>query len=139
MNPTKALLILIAMAPLTACITPKAPDITGDQSQLEIRQVQTREYEALDKRLAMRSTVATLQDLGFSIDNADLSLGAITATRHRARTMRMTVTTREQPGERVAVRASARLGQKGIDDPETYQDFFMALDKAIFLSRNQVD
>ena len=139
MCPTKTLLTLIAIASLTACMMPKAPDVAGDQSQLEIRQIQTREYEAINKRLAMRSTVATLQDLGFSIDNADLSLGAITATRHRARTMRMTVTTREQPGKRVAVRASARLGQKGIDDPETYQDFFMALDKAIFLSRNQVD
>ncbi|MGI9329816.1 MAG: hypothetical protein ACR2QB_03795, partial [Gammaproteobacteria bacterium] len=103
MTIARTLFVLTAIAALTACITPKAADVTGDQSQLEIRQIQTREYEALDKRMAMRSTVATLQDLGFSIDNAEFSVGTITATRHRARTMRMTVTTREQPGERIAV------------------------------------
>ncbi len=53
--------------------------------------------------------------------------------------MRMTVTARERPGERIAVRANARLGEAGIDDPQTYQDFFAALDKSIFLARNRVD
>ena len=118
---------------------PKAADVAGDQSQLEIRQIQTREYEALDKRMALRSTIATLQDLGFFIDNADLALGTVTATRHHRNTMRMTVTARERPGERIAVRVNARLGEEGIDDPQTYQDFFVALDKAIFLTRNRVD
>jgi hypothetical protein len=53
--------------------------------------------------------------------------------------MRMTVTARERPGEFIAVRANARLGESGIDDPQTYQDFFVALDKAMFLTRNRVD
>ena len=34
------------------------------------KEIQTREYPDLDKRLALRSTIATLQDLGFFIDSA---------------------------------------------------------------------
>lgn len=139
MNNIRRLCVLFAVLALGACVMPKAADVAGEQSQLEIRQMQTREYDTLDKRLALRSTISTLQDLGFSIDNADLDLGTVTATRHRAYVMRMTVTARERPGERIAVRANARLGEAGIDDPQTYQDFFAALDKSIFLARNRVD
>jgi len=132
-------LIVLAAISTTACVMPQPADVTGEQSQLEIRQIQTREYESSDKRMALRSTISTLQDLGFVIDDADLALGTVTATRHRGQTMRMTVTARERPGEFIAVRANARLGENGIDDPQTYQDFFVALDKAMFLTRNRVD
>ena len=132
---------IVAWAAISAaaCVMPRAADVTGEQSQLEIRQIQTREYQATDKRMALRSTIATLQDLGFVIDDADLELGTVTATRHRGQTMRMTVTTRERSGERVAIRANARLGEGGIDDAQTYQDFFVALDKAMFLTLQRVD
>lgn len=135
---SKSLMALAAIS-TTACVMPQAADVTGEQSQLEIRQIQTREYETADKRMALRSTISTLQDLGFVIDDADLALGTVSATRHRGQTMRMTVTARERPGEFIAVRANARLGESGIDDPQTYQDFFVALDKAMFLTRNRVD
>ena len=139
MSTFRILLISGALLPLAACTMPKAADVAGEQSQLEIRQMQTREYETLDKQLALRSTIATLQDLGFFIDNADLDLGTVTATRHSGQTMRMTVTARERAGQRVVVRANARLGETGISEMNTYQDFFVALDKAIFLTRNDVD
>jgi hypothetical protein len=115
------------------------PDVTGSGSQVAMRQIQTREYDTLDKQMTMRSTISTLQDLGFVIDNADLDLGAVTATRHRNYTMRMTVTVREKDGKRIAVRANARIGEEAIDDPRTYQDFFTALDKAMFLTLQKVD
>ena len=54
------------------------PNVTGAGSQVEIRQIQTREYDTLDKQMTMRSVISTVQDLGFVIDNADLDLGAIT-------------------------------------------------------------
>jgi len=136
---TLIIMVLLISFPLAACVMPKAADVTGEQSQVEIRQMQTREYDTLNKQLTLRSAISTLQDLGFVIDNADLELGTITATRHRQYMMRMTVTAREKPGNRIAVRANGRLGEKGIDDPQTYQDFFIALDKAMFLTRNQVD
>ena len=121
------------------------PNVTGSGSQLEARQIQTRDYDTLDKRMTLRSVVATLQDLGFTIDNADLTLGTITATRlyhhdkYENYTMRMTVSVREKDGKRVSVRANARLGEKAIADPKTYQDFFVALDKAMFLTLHKVD
>ncbi len=128
--------ILICL--LAGCAT-VPPDVVGSGTQLEIRQIQTREYDTLDKQMTMRSVIATLQDLGFLIDNADMSLGAITATRLHQYRMRMTVTVREKGEERIAVRVSARIGEENVTNPKTYQDFFVALDKAMFLTLNKVD
>ncbi len=121
------------------------PNVTGSKSQLEARQVQSRDYDTLDKRMTLRSAVATLQDLGFTIDYADLVLGTITATRlyhhddYENYTMRMTVTVRKKDGSRVSVRANARLDEQAIADPATYQDFFVALNKAMFLTLHKID
>lgn len=136
--------LLLLLSALAGC-TSTAPDITGSDQQLAIRQIQTREYDTLDRDMTMRSVVATLQDLGFTIDSADAKIGTITATRlyqqaqYETYEMRMTVTVRERDGGRIAVRANARLGEKAIDTPETYQDFFNALDKSMFLTLHQVD
>jgi hypothetical protein len=139
--PWLALALCLAM---TACAG-APPDVTGSASQLETRQIQTRDYDTLDKQLTMRSVVATLQDLGFTIDSADPTLGTITGTRiyyeddYKNFTMRITVTVREKEGKRVSVRANARLEDKAVSDPKTYQDFFAALDKAMFLTLQKVD
>jgi pyocin large subunit-like protein len=53
------------------CATTTPVDITGAGTQLEVRQIQTREYDSLNKQMTMRSVIATLQDLGFTIDQAD--------------------------------------------------------------------
>ena len=115
------------------------PDVTGGGTQLETRQIQTREYDTLDKAMTMRSVIATLQDLGFTIDQADAELGTVTATRLHQYTMRMTVTVVPRAGERVSVRANARIGENSVTDAKTYQDFFTALDKAMFLTLHKVD
>jgi hypothetical protein len=114
-------------------------DVVGESAPLEMRSVQTREYDALDKPMTMRAVIATLQDLGFTIDQADLGLGIVTGTRLQISDLRMTVTVAQKPADRVSVRANARVGEKGITQAETYQDFFVALDKAMFLVRNNVD
>lgn len=110
-----------------------------DRTQLEIRQIQTREYDTLDKAMTLRSVIATLQDLGFVIDKADADLGTVTATRYDRYVMRMTVTVKERTTNRVAVRANARIGEEAVNNPKTYQDFFVALDKAMFLTQQKVD
>jgi hypothetical protein len=53
--------------------------------------------------------------------------------------MRMTVTVVQKTAEEVSVRASARVGEQSISEAATYQDFFVALDKAMFLVRNNVN
>ena len=113
--------------------------ITAGGSQVALRQIQTRDYETLDKRGTLRSVVATLQDLGFVIDKADYELATISATKLQDYEIRMTVTVRERNGDRLAVRANARFNEKPIEDPHSYQDFFTALDKAMFLTLHKVD
>jgi len=115
------------------------PDVVGAGTQLATRGIQTRDYDTLDKPLTMRSVIATLQDLGFTIDQADSDLGTITATRFGEYTMRMTVTVVPREGKRISVRANARIDENAVTDPVTYQDFFVALDKAMFLTLQKVD
>ena len=124
---------------LAGCATTTPVDIGGAGTQLEARQIQTRHYDTLDKAMTMRSVIATLQDLGFTIDQADTELGTITATRYHQYTMRMTVTVVQRGEERVSVRANARIGENAVTDAATYQDFFVALDKAMFLTLQKVD
>ena len=132
--------ILVAlMALMVAGCAAQTAAITAGSSQVELRQMQTREYETLDKRGTLRSVVATLQDLGFVIDKADYELATISATKLQNYEIRMTVTVRQREGDRLAVRANARFNEKPIEDPQSYQDFFTALDKAMFLTLHKVD
>ena len=130
---------LLTLVVLAGCASNTPVDISGSGSQLETRQIQTRQYDTLDKAMTMRSVIATLQDLGFTIDQADAELGTITATRYHEYTMRMTVTVVQRGDQRVSVRANARIGEKPVTDAGTYQDFFVALDKAMFLTLQRVD
>ncbi|HEX7718706.1 MAG TPA: hypothetical protein VF389_02770 [Woeseiaceae bacterium] len=114
-------------------------DVAGTAAPLELRSVQTREYDHLDKTLTMRAVIATLQDFGFTIDQADTGLGIVTGTRAHSKDMRMTVTVVQKTMDTVSIRASARVGEESITEAETYQDFFVALDKAMFLVRNNVN
>lgn len=135
---TRMIPTLIALGLVAACAS-APPNVTGTGSQLQTRQIQTREYDTLDQAKTLRSVISTLQDLGFVIDTADLDLGTVTATREDKYTMRMTVTVREKDAQRILVRANARIGEDTVTDPLTYQDFFVALDKAMFLTREQID
>lgn len=138
MNRSVQGLLLLFLTVVAGCATAPA-DVTGPGTQLETRQIQTRQYDTLDKQMTMRSVIATLQDLGFIIDQADLDLGTVTATRLHEYPMRMTVTVVEKGDERVSVRANARIGEDSVTDAGTYQDFFAVLDKAMFLTLNKVD
>ena len=138
MKRSKLTLSIIVLALASGCAT-VPPNVTGAGTQLAARQIQTREYDTLDKAMTMRSVIATLQDLGFTIDQADAELGTITATRLHEYTMRMTVTVVRREGKRIAVRANARIGESSVTDAATYQDFFVVLDKAMFLTLHKVD
>lgn len=133
------ILILVVLALVVGGCAARNDVITASGSQVEIRQMQSRDYDTLDKRGTLRSVVATLQDLGFVIDKADYDLATITATKVQNYEIRMTVTVRERDNKRLTVRANARFNQHTIDDPKAYQDFFTSLDKAMFLTLHKVD
>ena len=132
------LAILASALAFSACATHNDA-ITEGGSQVYARQMQTREYDTLDKRDTLRSVLATLQDLGFVIDTADYELATITATKLQDYQIRMTVTVRDRDMSRIAVRANARFDDQPIEDPRAYQDFFTVLDKAMFLTLHNVD
>ncbi len=137
-KPIQILLVSLLIVVGGCAITPPS-DVIGAGTQLGTRQIQTREYDTLDKQMTMRSVIATLQDLGFTIDQADLDLGAVTATRLHQYTMRVTITIVEKGEDRISVRVNARIGEDSVQSAATYQDFFVALDKAMFLTLNKVD
>ena len=123
----------------TACeMSPPRPVLEGE-SQVELRSIQTRSFETADKEQTLRTVIATLQDLGFVIDKADATLGAVSATKLDGYELRMTVTVRRRTAEDMLVRASAQYQMEPIDDPAPYQDFFTALEKSMFLATHKVD
>jgi len=98
------LLILVPILVLPACASLNSAITEGD-SQVLVRQMQTRVYESLDKGDTLRSVLATLQDLGFVIDTADYEMATITATRLQEYELRVTVTVKDRNSHQLAVRA----------------------------------
>lgn len=132
------IVVMFVVLSLVGCATNNNV-ITESGNQLQLRQIQTRDYDTLDRRATLRSVISTLQDLGFVIDKADYELATISATKLQNYEIRMTVTVRERDSERLAVRANARFNHSPIEDAQPYQNFFTALDKAMFLTLHEVD
>jgi len=81
-----------------------------------------------------------MQDLDFVIDKADITLGSVTGSKFfKSTIITMSVTVRPRGETQLLVRANAQCGIKSIKDPATYQDFFVALEKAMFLTAHEVD
>lgn len=138
------LLAALALAAMAACSTPGTGDVlSGGESQLRTRSMQTRSFDVSDKLVAMRAVIATLQDIGFMIEQADETLGTVTArkfaTSHNEKgDLRMTVTVRSGDGGKMLVRANAEFNRNAVDDPAAYQKFFTSLSNALFMNAQQV-
>jgi hypothetical protein len=83
--------------------------------------------------------MSTLQDLGFVLDKADSNLGTVSGTKLNDYALRITVTVRPRGETQAVVRANAQLNQQTVGDPKSYQEFFAALGKAMFLKAHEVD
>lgn len=132
-------MLLLATGGVTACASDPSRHILEGDSQVRLRSIQTRAFETTDKQQTLRTVIATLQDLGFVIDKADATLGAVSATKLDGYELRMTVTVRPRSETELLVRASAQYQLEPVDDPEPYQDFFTALEKSMFLTTHAVD
>ncbi len=138
---TVRLRALLAILPLLllACSNQPNEEIMQGASPVQLRSYQTRVFDSSEKLPMLRSVIATLQDLGFIIDEANADLGTVTGTRASGSRIRITVAVRPRGDSQLSVRASAYIDLNPIEDPEPYQDFFNALEKAVFLTAQQVD
>lgn len=125
---------------LSACQTTSMNQVLETStSQVQTRQIQTRAFDTTNKTKTLRTVIATLQDLGFVIDKADNELGTISGTKLDGYSLRMTVTVRPRGAKQTLVRANATYNVTPVEDPQPYQQFFVALEKAMFLTAHQVD
>lgn len=133
--------LFLSLCVLSGCtpLNDRILDPSESASQVQLRQIQSRSFDTTDKEKTLRTVIATLQDLGFVVDKADLSLGTISATKLDGYAMRMTVTARAKGNTQTVVRANAQLNTYPITDPQPYQNFFVALERAMFLSAHSVD
>lgn len=148
MKISRLIVSLLFLAPLlflSGCQTnPKKQVLATTESQVKIRSIQTRIFESSNKNKVMRSTISTLQDLDFIVDNADLLLGSVSGTKFGKSgasmyQLKMTVSVRPRGEKQMVVRANAQYNLEAIEEPKPYQDFFTALGKSLFLTAQHID
>jgi len=132
--------ILLLVITLSGCATPAVNALGSSESQVKLRSIQTRAFDTTDKKKMMQTVISTMQDLDFVIDKADFMLGSVTGSKFLGQAVvTMSVTVRTRGEKQLLVRVNAQYGVSSVEDPATYQDFFVALEKAIFLTAQQVD
>ncbi len=130
-------LTLIVVAVHGGCSAP--PAALDSTAALKLRSMETRAFTTTDLNKTIRTAMATLQDLGFVIDNADVELGSVSASKLDRYVIKMTVTARPYGKTQLLVRANAQYELIPVEDPKFYQQFFAAFSKAMFLEAEQVD
>mgnify|MGYP003565961109 CR=1 FL=1 len=138
-NPFFALLLAIVLFLPIACAPTTQQVLATKESQVKLRSIQTRAFDTTDKKMMLRTVIATLQDLGFIIDKADDVLGSVSGTKLDQYELRITVTVRRRGATQLLVRANAQYEIYAVEEPEPYQQFFESLSKALFLKAHQVD
>ncbi|HVT74006.1 MAG TPA: hypothetical protein VHD61_12800 [Lacunisphaera sp.] len=132
--------VALVVALLPGCATAPGLAVFDTGSQVELRSYQSRLLPGSDREQFLRVVIGTMQDLGFVIDKADAALGTVTGTKLAGYEVRMTVTVQPQGRAQFMVRANAQSKPKptaaavAIEEPGPYQDFFAALEKALFLA-----
>ena len=135
----KTIRVAAMVLSLTACAVGNEEVLRSDESSMAIRSYQSRDFDADNKNITIMAVIATLQDFDFVLDNLEPEMGAVTATMLDGRRLRMTVIVKARDDRLFQVRASAQSGDQAIDNPEFYRDFFVALEKSLFLSTHGID
>jgi hypothetical protein len=138
-SPGTCASVLAIMLVLAACAPSTKAIMETGESALALRSFQQRAFDTTDKEKTLRTVISTLQDLSFVVDKADLELGTISATKLSGYQLRMTVTVRPRGETQMLVRANAQFMNKAVEEPKPYQDFFVSLEKSMFLTAHEVD
>ena len=139
MTRNATLLAVLSAALLAGCVASNKAVLETSQSAVQLRSYQSRAFDTTDEEKTLRAVIATLQDLGFVVDKADLTLGSVSATKLSGYALRMTVTVHPRGEKQLLVRANAQYQDKAVEEPKPYQDFFVALEKSMFLQAQEVD
>lgn len=139
----RTLAIAAVCALLAACATKPSDEILlSKKSAVEIRAMQSRVFDTADRPKTLRTVIAMLQDIGYTIDKVEPAAGTVSATKLAA--LRVTVSIYPRGKKQTVVRsnAAARWGQQmyQVDDPAFYQQrIFEPLAKAMFLTALQIE
>jgi uncharacterized lipoprotein YajG len=133
------LFILIVILAFAACAGRQKNILETNEPQVKLRSMQSRVFDITDHNQLLRIIIATFQDLGFVIDDAEESLGTVSGTKLSGYALRMTVSIRPRGTHQMIVRSSLQYNLQTIEDPETYQYFFSTLSKALFLEAQPID
>ena len=118
---TTTIVILIGVS---GCGTSKNHLLKIDESQVQLRSIQTRAFDTTEKNQMLRTIITTLQDFDYVLDKADATLGMISATKLDKHQYRITVTVRPRGETQLLVRANVQYKKKAVKDPIVYQNFF---------------
>ena len=135
------LLSVVILTPLLAACQMDSRDqaLAGSASAVQLRSLQSRTFDTTDRSKTLRTVIATLQDLGFVVDNANETLGTVSGTKLDGYALRMTVSVRPRGTTQTLVRANAQYNNAEVVDPMPYQQFFGSLEKSMFLVSQNVD
>ena len=137
-NLLPLLMVAIALTSGGCAMSPHA-QVFESAGAVQLRSYQTRAFDTTDRQQTLRTVIAALQDLGFVIDKADAQIGTVSATKLDGFRLRVTATVRPRGETQTLVRINARQGNDAVEEPDPYQDFFVVLEKAMFLKAQQVD
>lgn len=82
-NLMKKLLFIFSCLILTSCVTIPEDTFLISETQLEQRQLETRLYEGLSETDLIIASSNVLQDIGFTLENTEINLGVLTASKQR--------------------------------------------------------
>jgi hypothetical protein len=130
------LVVLMLSSGLAACqVAPNEP-LLSKKSAVELRAIQSRAFDTADREAVLRAMIATLQDLGYSLDKVEATAGTVTAT--KLARLKMTAASYPHGATQMVVRANAIVAigpqKHQVDDAEFYRiDFFEPFSKTLNL------
>ena len=133
-----AIFSLLLVIALVSCAGKQQNILETSEPQVKLRSMQSRVFDIADQNLLLRTIIATFQDLGFVIDDAEESLGTVSGTKRSGYSLRMTVSIRPRGTQQIIVRSSIQFNLQTIEEPEPYQYFFATLSKALFLEAQPI-